>query len=53
MLEVRQHDDGFLVFDTQANEPVMRFDDRRDADRLVAEMQIQELHTQLQGWTLK
>jgi hypothetical protein len=51
MLEVRPTDAGFIVFDTQADEPVMRFDDRREADRLIASMQIQELHAKLELWS--
>lgn len=51
MLEVRPKDDGFVVFDTEANEPVMRFVDRRSADQLVAEMQVQELHSDLARWS--
>jgi hypothetical protein len=52
MLEVRPQDDGFVVFDTEANEPVMRFVDRRSADQLVAEIQVQEVHADLARWSL-
>jgi len=51
MLEVRPTDDGFIVFDTEADEAVMRFDDRREADRFIANMQIQELHAELESWS--
>jgi len=51
MLEVRPQDDGFIVFDTGAGEPVMRFADRRSADQLVAEMKVQELHADLARWS--
>lgn len=51
MLEVRPHNDGFIVFDTQAGEPVMRFADRRGADQLIAEIQVQELHNDLARWS--
>mgnify|MGYP007114755401 CR=1 FL=1 len=51
MLEVRPQDDGFVVFDTEADEPVMRFVDRRSADQLVAEMQVQEMHADLARWS--
>lgn len=52
MLEVRPQDDGFVVFDIEANEPVMRIVDRRSADQLVAEMQVQEMHADLARWSL-
>jgi hypothetical protein len=51
MLDVRQHNDGFVVFDTEADEPVMLFVDRRSADQLIAEMQVQELHARLARWS--
>jgi hypothetical protein len=51
MLEVRADNDGFVVFDTEADEPVMRFDDRREADQLVAELQVQELNAQLERFS--
>jgi hypothetical protein len=51
MLEVRPDDDGFVVFDTEADEPVMRFDNRSEADHLVAELQVQELHAELTNWS--
>lgn len=35
MPEVRPQDDGFVVFDTEADEPVMRFADRHGAGRLI------------------
>lgn len=51
MLEVRLQDDQFVVFDTEAGEAVVRFGDRRDADQLVAELQVQDLHSALLGWS--
>ena len=52
MLEVRSENDGFLVYDTDAREPVMRFADRREADEMVAAVQIREIHAQLRRWSL-
>ena len=43
MLEVRAEKGAFILFDTEADQPVMRFDDRVDADELIAELQVQEL----------
>lgn len=52
MLEVRSEDDGFLVYDLEAGEPVMRFASRREADAMVAALQIEEIHAQLGRWSL-
>ncbi|MCW8807843.1 MAG: hypothetical protein OQK79_06995 [Rhodanobacter sp.] len=52
MLEVRSEDDGFLVYDLEAGEPVMRFASRREADAMVAALQIEEIHAQLGHWSL-
>jgi hypothetical protein len=52
MLEVHSKDDGFTVFDTEADEAVMRFSSRAEADELVASLQIQELHAKLQRWSV-
>lgn len=52
MLEVQSSGDGYLVFDTKAGEPAMRFTDRRDADKLVAELHVRDLHAQLLRWSL-
>jgi hypothetical protein len=51
MLEVRPRDDGFVVFDTEADEPIIRFVDRRSAEQLIAEMQVQEMHADLARWS--
>jgi hypothetical protein len=50
MLEVRGKNGTFVLFDTDAHQPVMRFEHRRDADQLVEEMQVQELHAVLERW---
>jgi len=38
MLEIRSEGIGFVVFDTEEQEPIMRFDNRADAADLVAEL---------------
>jgi hypothetical protein len=38
MLEIRSERKGFVVFDTDEQEPIMRFDNRADAVDLVAEL---------------
>lgn len=50
MLEVHPQEDGFVVFDTEVGEPVMKFTDRRGADQLIAEVQVMELHADLARW---
>lgn len=50
MLEVRGKNGAFVLFDTDPDQPVMRFEHRRDADQLVAELQVQELHAALERW---
>jgi len=47
MLEVRPNDAGFVVYDTGAEEAVIQFTTRIEADELIAALQIQELHAQL------
>jgi len=49
MLEVRSADDGFTLYDTEADEAVMVFASRAEADELVAELQMQELRAQLRS----
>ena len=51
MLEVRNAGDGFMVYDTEADEPVMLFATRREADKLIATLQIEEVHSQLRRWS--
>ena len=50
MLEVRPQDGGFVLFDTDLSQAVMRFADPRSADRMVAEIQVKELHAALERW---
>ena len=49
-LELRAEDGAFVLFDTDAADAVMHFDHCRDADQLVAELQVQELHAALERW---
>lgn len=51
MLEVRPNDAGFVVYDTVADEAVIRFASRTEADELIAALQIQDLHAQLKQWS--
>lgn len=50
MLDIRPIANRFVVFDTEFNEPVMRFDNRPDADAFLAEMTIAECHALLESW---
>jgi len=52
MLEVRDGKNGFIVYDGDADEEVMVFASRRDADAFVAELVIAEEHAKLQRWSL-
>lgn len=52
MLEVHSKDNAFTVYDTEADEVVMRFSSRAEADELVASLQVRELHAQLQRWSM-
>jgi hypothetical protein len=52
MLDVRTNRDGFVVYDTDSEEPVMRFGTLRDADAFVVEALIADLHAKLQRWSL-
>jgi len=51
MLEVRNAGDDYMVYDTEADEPVMLFATRREADKLIATLQIEEVHSQLRRWS--
>jgi hypothetical protein len=42
MLEVRPTPEGFILFDTDEQEAIMRFDNQADATKLVAELVIAE-----------
>ncbi|AND70951.1 MULTISPECIES: hypothetical protein [Dyella] len=52
MLEVRDSKNGFIVYDSDADEEVMVFTTQRDADSFVAELVIAEEHAKLQRWSL-
>ncbi|HET6432925.1 hypothetical protein [Dyella sp.] len=51
MLEVRNEQDDFTVYDAADGEPVMRFPTRRAADCFIAELAIADMHAQLQRWS--
>lgn len=51
MLEVRNAGDRFMLYDTEADEPVMLFATRREAEQLIASMQVEEIHAQLRCWS--
>lgn len=51
MLEIQTSKNGFTVYDTDADEPVMLFATEREAEELVASLQIRELHAQLKRWS--
>ncbi len=38
MLEIRPAEKGFILFDTDEQEPIMRFDTKSDAAVLIAEL---------------
>ncbi|MBB6249001.1 hypothetical protein [Rhodanobacter sp. A1T4] len=42
MLEIRPTPEGFILFDTDEQEAIMRFDSREEAAELVAELVIAE-----------
>lgn len=50
MLDVRPIANRLVVFDTEFNEPVMRFDNRSDAEAFLAEMTIAECYALLESW---
>ncbi len=52
MLEIQPSKNGFTVYDTDADEPVMLFTTEREAEELVASLQIRDLHAQLKLWSL-
>jgi hypothetical protein len=52
MLEVRCAPDGFTVYDSEADEPIIKFANRAEADELIAVLQIQEVDAELRRWTL-
>jgi len=52
MLEVRDSKNGFIVYDNDADEAVMVFNNQREADAFVAELVIAEEHAKLQHWSL-
>ncbi|KAA0068599.1 hypothetical protein [Rhodanobacter sp. T12-5] len=50
MLEVQPAPDGFMVYDTDAGEAVMKFASRAQADEMIAMLQIADVHAELQRW---
>ncbi len=51
MLEIQPSKNGFTVYDSDAEEPVMLFATEREAEELVASLQIRDLHAQLMRWS--
>ena len=51
MLEIHPASDGFTVYDTDADEPIIKFTTRAEADELIAALQIQDVHAQLKRWS--
>lgn len=51
MLEIQTSKNGFTVYDTDADEPVMLFATEREADDLIATLQIREVHAELSRWS--
>lgn len=51
MLEVLSAPDGFTVYDTEADEAVIKFASRVEADEMIATLQIADMHAKLQRWT--
>lgn len=51
MLEVHPAPDGFTVYDTDAGEAVIKFSSRAEADEMIAALQIEDVHANLQRWT--
>ncbi|MDE2154601.1 MAG: hypothetical protein KGJ32_01715 [Xanthomonadaceae bacterium] len=52
MLEVRRRNNAFLVYDTDAGEPVVLFRTREEADELIEALQTQEQHARLRRWSI-
>ena len=52
MLEVRPPSDVFMVYDTDADGPIVKFRSRTEADEPAATLQIQEVHAQLARWSV-
>jgi hypothetical protein len=50
MLEIRPAQTGFIVFDTDEQEPIMRFGSYADAPDLVADLVIAESREHLKAW---
>ncbi|KZC36499.1 MULTISPECIES: hypothetical protein [Rhodanobacter] len=51
MLEVHTAPDGFMVYDTEACEAVIKFASRAEADEMIASLQIADVHAKLQQFT--
>ena len=50
MLEVRPGPDSYTVYDTDADESIITFASRAEADELIAALQIQDAHAKLERW---
>ena len=51
VLEIQTSKNGFTVYDTDAEEPVMLFATEREAEELVASLQIRDVHAELNRWS--
>lgn len=51
MLKVHPAPDGFTVYDVDADEMVVRFDTRAEADELIATLQNQDGPVELRHWS--
>lgn len=51
MIEVRSDNQHFIVYDTDTDEPVVKFRTRREADNLVAALALDDVHEELRRWT--
>lgn len=50
MLKVHPASDGFTVYDVDADEAVVKFDTRAEADELIATLQNQDAPVELRHW---
>jgi hypothetical protein len=50
MVEVHLAPDGFTVYDTEAGEAVVTFASRKEADEMIAALQIADVRAKLQRW---
>jgi hypothetical protein len=51
MLEVRPEPNGYTVYDTDADEAIIKFASRAEAEEMIAALQIQDVHAQRNHWS--